>query len=906
MTYKNRFSVGGICSFLLAVLMMVSSGAVVSCEKVTGPVENPGDGGGNVEDPELAKIPAGISHLPAEVDADGPLTVYYKAKSSDALKGYSGDVYIYTGAVYEDNEWRFMPAEWGVNTDKCKAEKLGDGVWKFSISTSVREWYGSGETPLVQLGFIFRSADGNKQTKPDYIIDVIDNKYEFEPFEPDPVVREQMPEGVKYGINYTGSDNVTLVFYDKDNKGECSDYCYAVGDFSGWERKSDFAMKRDDAAGCWWTTISGLDPNTEYRFEYFITRGGETVKVGDPYTEIVYDQWNDKYLSGVRPYPETGARGLISAFQINRPEYTWKHRDFRIEDKNDLVIYELLFRDFSKTGDIKGAAAQLDYLQNLGVTAIELMPVQEFDGNESWGYNPNHYFALDKAYGTRKEYKEFIDECHGRGMAVIIDVVYNHATGTHPWAKLYWDGANNRTAQNNPWFNVVATHPYSVFHDWNHENTMVRDHIKESLKYLLEEYDVDGFRFDLSKGFTQKNTGSNVSAWSGYDASRIAILRDYYDCIQSVNPDAVMILEHLGDRKEENELSAFGAYPWRKCTGQYANAVKGNRSGSSFTEAYANGYVAYMESHDEQRICYGATGASTSADWGICGTLTGWGDKTAANFKADIKMSRSGGFYVAKGVEFEAGAQFKIRESNSWEKGNLGASGANKTLVVGEGYKLLADASSKNLVVSSAGSYDVYLAPESVTVWLMKAGAAAPTLPDEDNDNSALAIAMRRAGCCAAFFLTVPGPKMIWQFGELGYDISGGNGDTDKKPVMTEQFLADKYRKGLYDTYAGLLKFRRENPRFFDRDAEIKWYVDDSQWDYGRFLFGYVDGKRFAVIGNFTTSTKTITAIMPAAGTWKDYSAFGSGTYTTYMDGSGNNLLSFDMRPGDFKLIVNY
>ena len=158
----------------------------------------------------------------------------------------------------------------------------------------------------------------------------------------------------------------------------------------------------------------------------------------------------------------------MSAFQSGRPEYTWKSDGFKIADKDNMVIYEMLLRDFSASGDLAGAMDKLDYLQELGVTAIELMPVQEFDGNDSWGYNPCSYFAMDKAYGTREKYKEFIDECHGRGMAVLLDVVYNQATGAHPMAKMYWDASSKSTSASNPWFNVEAPHPYSVFHDWNH------------------------------------------------------------------------------------------------------------------------------------------------------------------------------------------------------------------------------------------------------------------------------------------------------------------------------------------------------------------------------------------------------------------------------------------------------
>ena len=923
MIFSRKFTLR-LCKAILFATLSVSSGiALSSCQK--DPVENPGDtddpddpdnpdkpGEGDgpvVDNPEgivdPAVIPDGFSYLPQELNADSPCVFYYKASGTDNMKGYTGQTYVYTGAVYEDNEWKFQPKEWITNIDKYKAVKIADNTWKFIISPDIRQWYGSGETPLVQLGVIFRSEDGSKQTQ-DFLVDVTDDKYEFEPFVPDPVVNEAVPAGAHLGINYNTDGSVTLVFYDKDKTGSHSEYCYAVGDFSNWERQSAYAMKRDETAGCWWTTISGIDPDKEYRFEYFLTKDSKTIKVGDPYTEVVYDQWNDQYLPRVQEFPE-GAKGLISAFQVNKPEYNWKNDDFKITDKNDLVIYELLLRDFTKTGDIKGAMQQMDYLENLGVTAIELMPIQEFDGNISWGYNPNHYFALDKAYGTRQEYKEFIDECHGRGMAVIVDVVYNHATGSHPWAKLYWNSNSNCTADENPWFNVTATHPFSVFHDWNHENTMVREHVKQSLQYLLEEYHVDGFRFDLSKGLTQKNTGSDVGAWSSYDASRIAIIKDYYDHIQSVNPNAVMILEHLGDSKEESELSAFGAYPWRKLTEQYKNAIHGNKSGSNLSGAYANGFVSYMESHDEQRVCYGASGAVSASDWGICGTLTGWG--LGEDPKKDITMSLKGEFYLAESVEFAANDEFKIREANVWTKGNLGADGANKTLVVGEGYKLRSGADSKNLVVAAAGKYDVYLSPSALTVWLIKAGDPAPKAPAESGDDSPLAVTMRRAGCAAAFFLTVPGPKMIWQFGELGYDISGGNGDSDPKPVKTEEFMADKYRKALYDTYSGLLKFRKDNPRFFDQDAKIKWYVSEDEWDNGRFLYGSVDGKYFAVVGNFSSATKDITAWLPESGQWQDYKAFGSNSYNVTPvkdtpDPEPHNAITFKLKPGEFKLLV--
>jgi hypothetical protein len=129
---------------------------------------------------------------------------------------------------------------------------------------------------------------------------------------------------------------------------------------------------------------------------------------------------------------------------------------------------------------------------------------------------------------------------------------------------------------------------------------------------------------------------------------------------------------------------------------------------------------------------------------------------------------------------------------------------------------------------------------------------------------------MRRLGLNAGFFLTVPGPKMIWQFGEQGYDISiEDNGRTGKKPVKWE-YMDDPARKALYDTYSSLLKFRRENPRFFDADASFRWYVSGNEWP-GRYLFNSVDGKNIALFGNFGSGSQTISVELPHNGNWYNY-----------------------------------
>lgn len=839
------------------------------------------------DDPENLVSPdpaSGITVEPAYPNADEACVIKFNPQSGNPLYNHSGDLYGHLGVVVE-GEWMFVPTDWGTTDNKTRFTKVADNSWELKLEPSIREYFGSGQTPLNMIAIIVRSADGSiKSHDADQFCSVKEEKYFNESFTPDPLVFETMPAGVRHGINYNDNGSVTFVLYDKDKDGKRFDYCYIVGDWNEWERVKEGAMKRDNEAGCWWITLDGFDADKEYRFQYRLgNQPSSDIRVSDPYTEIVYDQWNDQYIDGVPAFPE-GARQLVSAFQINRPEYSWKHSDFKVEDKNDLVIYEMLFRDFTTSQDIAGAMERLDYIENLGVNAVQLMPVQEFDGNNSWGYNPNHWFALDKYYGTREEYKAFIDECHSRGLAVIIDVVYNHATGSHPWAKMWWSGS--ATAENNPFFNVLPTHPYNVYHDMNHENAMVKEHVKRSLEYLLTEYDVDGFRFDLTKGFTQKQTDPDVAAWGRYDQSRVDILKGYADHIWSVNSDAVVIFEHLSDWDEEKVLAQHGIQLWRNVNHEYRSAVSGGQGNFSnmYSTAPFGGFVGYMESHDEERLCYGATSSTASVTWGICGTLTSWGSSP------DISMTADGPFFVAKNVTFTADDMFKIRGNSSWDDAfNYGASTKGYKLPLDKEYQLTAGSGSQDMAVPAAGSYDVYFCPDVQTIWLMTVGKrpAEPSVtPGETED--ALTVAMRRAGASAAFFLTVPGPKMIWQFGEIGYDYTiEHNGRTGEKPVVTDEYMAVPARKALYDTYAVLLKFRRENPRFFDQDADFEWTPAGTL----KKITCSVDGKTFHVVGNFGKSSTGYTV---PAGSWTDYINGGAV--------SGNITL----KQGEFRLLTDF
>ncbi len=240
------------------------------------------------------------------------------------------------------------------------------------------------------------------------------------------------PAGVEPGINYIDYATVTLALFapHKDN-------IYVIGDFKNNDWKADLAyhMNKDSVSAdsvVFWLTLEGLSAGTEYGFQYLVD--GE-LRIADPYADKILDPWNDSYISsatypGLKPYPEGKTGEIVSVFQTVQTPYNWQHdAAYEKPAKEELVIYELLVREFVGKHDYTTLMDSLDYLENLGINAIELMPINEFEGNSSWGYNPAFYFAPDKNYGPKNTLKAVIDEAHRRDIAVIMDMVINHSYG---------------------------------------------------------------------------------------------------------------------------------------------------------------------------------------------------------------------------------------------------------------------------------------------------------------------------------------------------------------------------------------------------------------------------------------------------------------------------------------------
>ena len=396
-----------------------------------------------------------------------------------------------------------------------------------------------------------------------------------------------------------------------------------VGSWNGYTATTDGLMEYVDGTLDGGTfryfkkTLPASVTGTEFGYYYLVDA---TIAVGDPYARLVLDPDNDKYISAsvypnlpAYPADKVPANTPVAWHSDTLLDYSWSVQNFKGADKDNLIIYELLIRDFTGTegkadgnGTVRGVIDKLGYLMDLGVNAIELLPINEFNGNISWGYNPNFYFAIDKAYGTPQDYKELIDKCHQAGIAVILDMVFNQSDWLHPWYRMYPVGSN-------PFYNATAPHAYSVLNDWNQGYPLVGKQWEDVLKFWLKEYKVDGFRFDLVKGLGDNSSYANSgdAATNAYNASRVARMKRLHAAMKEVNPDAYFINENLAFAQEENEMAADGELNWANVNNAGMQYAMGYPSDSALSrmwavkdERTAGSTVAYLESHDEQRLAY--------------------------------------------------------------------------------------------------------------------------------------------------------------------------------------------------------------------------------------------------------------------------------------------------------------
>jgi hypothetical protein len=429
--------------------------------------------------------------------------------------------------------------------------------------------------------------------------------------------------------------------------------------------------------------------------------------------------------------------------------------------------------------------------------------------------------ALDKFYGTSDKLKEFIDLCHQNGIAVIFDVALNHAFGRNPMLRMWMndpdgDGWGSPSAES-PYFNTEARHSYNVGSDFNHQQPRTQNYVQRVIKQWVEEYKIDGFRWDLTKGFTQNCpanvTGGQENCTGSLQQDRIDVLKKYADYSWSLDPNHYVIFEHLGGNSEEqqwanyrlNESPSKGVMMWGIMTYEYNNLTKGYASNISRMSSSSRGFnthrlMGYAESHDEERLMY-----------------------------------------------------------NNIQSGN-----------------------------NSIAEHNV----------------------------RTLSVALSRMSALAAVSLLVPGPKMIWQFGELGWDSSiftcsngsvnspsdGTSGDckldTKPQPQWIGNWLGESSRSKIYHDWAKMITMKTDEPVFsgtvtINNSSSLLPNIKITN-----SALASTELKDVLIVANFDVTPKNAPSGFPYPGTWYNL-----------MDNTAINVTStsaaITLQPGEFKIYGN-
>jgi hypothetical protein len=368
-----------------------------------------------------------------------------------------------------------------------------------------------------------------------------------------------------------------------------------------------------------------------------------------------------------------------------------------------------------------------------------------------------------------------------------LDVVYNHSFGQNPQVRMYsQNGAAGPVTSQNPWFNVNIPHPFGIGFDYNHDSPHTQAFVKRNMHYWLQEFKVDGFRFDMSKGITNTWTGGNVNAWSAYDQSRVNHLFRMRSEVHEVDPYTYLILEHFADNSEETVLANGGFMLWGNNHYNSSEAVLGFGSNLNAANHQLRGWAfpnlnAYAESHDEERIMY-------------------------------------------KALQFgnQSNPNHNVRD---------------------------------------------------------------------------LGVALRRMEALAAITIPLVGPKMMWQFGELGYDVSifqcpNGTNSYDckmsPKPARWDYYF-EPDRQRLYKVWAAINKLKTQYPAFSSTNYNY------DVWGFGKRLIIQHPSMDVVIMANFSVSPISMIPGFTRTGVWYDYF-----TGSSIIENNLSN--AFLLQPGEYRI----
>jgi 1,4-alpha-glucan branching enzyme len=363
-----------------------------------------------------------------------------------------------------------------------------------------------------------------------------------------------------------------------------------IASFSDWK---PISMTKDDQ-GYFRTKVEIEDGSHLYKFRVrsksWFFKPNQLIDIVDPYATDIDDSTQNGVVR-------------IKNGQKIVDTYVWRHDDKPLPPDHELVIYEMHVGDFSggeddpyARGKYKNVVEKLDYFCELGVNAIELMPIKEYPGDHSWGYNPRHFFATESSYGSTTDLKQMIDQCHGRGIRVIVDSIYNHSEAESPLTQIdhdYWYHHDPRDSDNHwgPEFNYEH-------YDQNLGTYPARKFIGDVVRYWIEEYHIDGIRFDAARQLANYD----FMHWIVDETKKTASMKPFID-----------IAEHIPETTDITNVDGPMDSCWHE---SFYHTIKDHICGDRFDlkelkdvlDCKRQGFmgavnvVNYLTSHDHERL----------------------------------------------------------------------------------------------------------------------------------------------------------------------------------------------------------------------------------------------------------------------------------------------------------------
>ena len=304
-----------------------------------------------------------------------------------------------------------------------------------------------------------------------------------------------------------------------------------AGTFNGRSRTAN--PLAPEGNGLWSVDVPGAAVGNEYRF--------------------VIDGTLERIDPRARHVTHSAGHGIVAD-----PAYAWQAGGYRMPPWHELVIYQLHVGTFpdrrvDRQEQFDEIVKDLDYLVELGINAIQLLPTKEFFGDTSWGYNPAHLFAVESSYGGPRALKRLIDAAHGKGIAVFLDLVYNHF-GPEDLGDGLWqfDGWSGRF-EGEDYGGIYFYNDWRARTPWGHKNRPdygrpeVRAFLRDNALMWLEEFRADGLRFDMSCYIRNVDAREDVPPDdpTGLDGWGVNVLRWINDEIDASQPWKITIAEDM-------------------------------------------------------------------------------------------------------------------------------------------------------------------------------------------------------------------------------------------------------------------------------------------------------------------------------------------------------------------------